>query len=151
MRTGELRTLELSKVRPSVSSSPGAFLIFFPIPFSLSSWGYDLSRNKLYHDIKNCEVTNYPNNLGAEDTLVIPDEFLVVLDMDEGTLAFVIDGQYLGVAFSGLKGKKIYPVVSAVWGHCEITMKYYGGLDRKCCIWLFVCACDLPGANCCVR
>lgn len=99
-------------------------------PFS--SWGYDLSRNKLYHDIKNAEVTNYPNNLGAEDTLVIPDEFLVVLDMDEGTLAFVIDGQYLGVAFSGLKGKKIYPVVSAVWGHCEITMKYYGGLDRKC-------------------
>ena len=91
-----------------------------------------MSRNKLYHDIKNSEVTNYPNNLGAEDTLVIPDEFLVVLDMDEGSLAFVIDGQYLGVAFSGLKGKKIYPVVSAVWGHCEITMKYYGGLDRKC-------------------
>ena len=103
------------------------FLAFF-----LFSWGYDLSRNKLYHDIKNSEVTNYPNNLGAEDTLVIPDEFLVVLDMDEGSLAFVIDGQYLGVAFSGLKGKKIYPVVSAVWGHCEITMKYYGGLDRKC-------------------
>ena len=57
--------------------------------------------------------------------------YTVVLDMDEGTLAFVVDGQYLGVAFRGLKGKKLYPIVSAVWGHCEITMKYIGGLDRK--------------------
>lgn len=51
--------------------------------------------------------------------------------MDEGTLAFVVDGQYLGVAFRGLKGKKLYPIVSAVWGHCEITMKYIGGLDPE--------------------
>ena len=51
--------------------------------------------------------------------------------MDEGTLAFVVDGQYLGIAFRGMKGKKLFPIVSAVWGHCEITMKYIGGLDRK--------------------
>lgn len=57
--------------------------------------------------------------------------FTVVLDMDEGTLSFVVDGQYLGVAFRGLKGRKLFPIVSAVWGHCEITMKYIGGLDRK--------------------
>jgi len=51
--------------------------------------------------------------------------------MDEGTLAFAADGQYLGVAFRGLKGKKLYPIVSAVWGHCEITMRYLGGLDPE--------------------
>lgn len=51
--------------------------------------------------------------------------------MDEGTLSFVVDGQYLGVAFRGLKGRKLFPIVSAVWGHCEITMKYIGGLDRE--------------------
>ena len=51
--------------------------------------------------------------------------------MDEGTLAFVVEGQYLGVAFRGLKGKKLYPIVSAVWGHCEITIRYIGGLDRE--------------------
>lgn len=96
-----------------------------------NSYGYDLCRNKLYHDMKNCEVSTYPAGLSSEETLVVPDEFLVVLDMDEGTLSFVVDGQYLGVAFSGLKGKKLYPVVSAVWGHCEITMKYYGGLDPE--------------------
>ena len=26
---------------------------------------------------------------------------------------------------------QVYPIVSAVWGHCEITMKYLGGLDRE--------------------
>ena len=52
--------------------------------------------------------------------------------MDEGVLGFVVNGKYLGPAFRGLRGKKLYLMVSAVWGHCEITMKYLGGLDRKC-------------------
>ena len=51
--------------------------------------------------------------------------------MDEGTLSFVVEDQFLGVAHRGLKGKKVFPIVSAVWGHCEITLKYLGGLDRK--------------------
>jgi hypothetical protein len=55
-------------------------------------------------------------------------ERLVVLDMDEGTLSFVVDGQYLGVAFRGLKGKTLFPIVSAVWGHSEISMHYLGSL-----------------------
>ncbi|KAG8042556.1 hypothetical protein G9C98_005190 [Cotesia typhae] len=28
-------------------------------------------------------------------------------------------------------GRKLHPIVSAVWGHCEITMKYIGGLDPE--------------------
>jgi len=95
------------------------------------SWGWDLGRNKLYHDTKNNPGSSYPNGLGPDETFVVPDSFLVILDMDEGTLSFVVDGQYLGVAFRGMKGKKLYPIVSAVWGHCEITMQYIGGLDRK--------------------
>ena len=51
--------------------------------------------------------------------------------MDDGTMSFVVENQYLGVAHRGLKGKKVYLIVSAVWGHCEITLKYIGGLDRK--------------------
>ena len=51
--------------------------------------------------------------------------------MDLGVLGFVVDGQYLGPAFKGLRGKKLHLMVSAVWGHCEITMKYIGGMDRK--------------------
>ena len=61
----------------------------------------------------------------------IPLTFPVVLDMDEGVLGFVVDGVYLGPAFRGLKGKKLHIMVSAVWGHCEITMRYIGGMDRK--------------------
>ncbi|XP_011313175.1 protein gustavus isoform X1 [Fopius arisanus] len=95
------------------------------------SWGWDLGRNKLYHDSKNNNGVTYPALLKPDETFVVPDKFLVVLDMDEGTLAFVVDGQYLGVAFKGLKGRKLHPIVSAVWGHCEITMKYVGGLDPE--------------------
>ena len=28
------------------------------------------------------------------------------------------------VFFTGLKGQTLYPIVSAVWGHCEVTMRY---------------------------
>ncbi|XP_011333065.2 protein gustavus isoform X4 [Ooceraea biroi] len=95
------------------------------------SWGWDLGRNKLYHDSKNNNGVTYPALLKPDETFIVPDKFLVVLDMDEGTLAFVVDGQYLGIAFRGLKGRKLHPIVSAVWGHCEITMKYIGGLDPE--------------------
>jgi len=95
------------------------------------SWGWDLGRNKTYHDSKNQSGATYPATLTPDETFVVPDKFLIVLDMDEGTLAFVVDGQYLGIAHRGLRGKKLYPIVSAVWGHCEITIKYVGGLDPE--------------------
>uniref|UniRef100_A0A8C5ZVK1 B30.2/SPRY domain-containing protein n=1 Tax=Marmota marmota marmota TaxID=9994 RepID=A0A8C5ZVK1_MARMA len=95
------------------------------------SWGWDLGRSRLYHDGKNRPGVAYPAFLGPDEAFALPDSLLVVLDMDEGTLSFIVDGQYLGVAFRGLKGKKLYPVVSAVWGHCEVTMRYINGLDRK--------------------
>lgn len=98
------------------------------------SWGWDLGRNRLYHDSKNrahSSLPSYPCFLEPEESFTLPDSLLVILDMDEGTLSFMVDGQYLGVAFRGLKGKKLYPIVSAVWGHCEISMKYINGLDRK--------------------
>ena len=66
------------------------------------------------------------------DEFLVPDKFLVVLDMEEGTLSYIVDGQYLGIAFSDLKDKgTLYPMVSSVWGHCEITMRYINGLERK--------------------
>ncbi|XP_039223239.1 SPRY domain-containing SOCS box protein 1 [Crotalus tigris] len=98
---------------------------------NLESWGWDLGRNRLYHDGKNQASKTYPAFLEADETFIVPDSFLVVLDMDDGTLSFIVDGQYMGVAFRGLKGKKLYPVVSAVWGHCEIQMRYLNGLDPE--------------------
>ncbi|EDO41486.1 predicted protein [Nematostella vectensis] len=96
-------------------------------------WGWDIVRNKLYHDEKGNSTVKYPaHNADIEHNFVVPDRFRVILDMDEGTLAFeTLEGKYLGVAFRGLKGQTVYPVVSAVWGHCEIAMRYIGGLDPE--------------------
>jgi len=95
------------------------------------SWGWDLGRNKVYHNSKVNPGVTYPPNLKTDETFVVPDKFLVMLDMDDGSLGFVVDGKYLGPAFRGLRGKKLYLMVSAVWGHCEITMRYLGGLDPE--------------------
>ncbi|XP_076832957.1 SPRY domain-containing SOCS box protein 4b isoform X2 [Brachyhypopomus gauderio] len=101
------------------------------------SWGWDLGRGKLYHDRKSLsgQPAAYPRREDDEDdgVFTVPEEVLVVLDMDEGTLGFCADGRFLGVAFRGLKGLKLYPIVSAVWGHCEVTMTYVNGLDREYC------------------
>ena len=101
------------------------------------SWGWDLCRNRLCNTGSTRHDNVYPNTHMDDSDYQAPETLLVVLDMDEGTLGFVADGRYLGVAFRGLKGRKLYPVVSAVWGHCEITMKYIGGLDRELIFNLF--------------
>lgn len=95
------------------------------------SWGWDLGRNRACHNTKNTNIPPpvYPKMLKPDESFTVPDTFQMCLDMDEGTLSYLADGQFLGVAFRGLKGKKVYPIVSAVWGHCEITMKYINGLD----------------------
>uniref|UniRef100_A0A8D3BGG0 SplA/ryanodine receptor domain and SOCS box containing 4a n=1 Tax=Scophthalmus maximus TaxID=52904 RepID=A0A8D3BGG0_SCOMX len=99
------------------------------------SWGWDLGRNRLYHDGKNRPVSTsaptYPCFLEQDESFVLPDSLTVILDMDEGTLSFMVDGQYLGVAFRGMKGKRLYPIVSAVWGHCEVSIRYVNGLDPE--------------------
>ncbi|KAF6025391.1 SPSB4 [Bugula neritina] len=101
---------------------------------SKQSWGWDIGRLKIYHDIKvqsGSNAQSYPVTRDQNENFTVPDKFLMVLDMDEGTLSYVVDGKYLGVAFGGLKGKKLYPMVSAVWGHCEVGLRYVGGLDRE--------------------
>ncbi|VVD01891.1 unnamed protein product [Leptidea sinapis] len=96
----------------------------------LHSVGY---QSLVYHNAKGTggSGTTYPALLRPDEQFLVPDRLLVVLDMDEGTLAFCADGRYLGVAARGLRGKTLYPIVSAVWGHAEITMKYIGGLDPE--------------------
>lgn len=90
-------------------------------------WGWSIGTNRIYHsnDIKGLV---YPTFLNP-DQYKVPEKFLVVLDMDEGTLAFDADNQYLGVAFTGLKGKKLFPAISSVFGDSEVTIRYIGGLD----------------------
>jgi SPRY domain-containing SOCS box protein 1/4 len=96
------------------------------------SYGWDLVRNKCFHDSKNSTGWSYPSSsIVVEDGYHVSDKLYCILDMDEGFLAYATDKQFLGVAFRGLKGKKLFPIVSAVWGHCEITIRYLGGLEPE--------------------
>jgi len=97
------------------------------------TWGWDLGRNKAYHDSASARRpgVTYPACLAADETFQVPDKFVMVLDMDAGTMAFIVEGNYLGVAHHGLRqAGKVHVIVSAVWGHCEITMRYLAGLER---------------------
>jgi len=40
------------------------------------SWGWDLGRNKLYHDSKNNNGVTYPALLKPDETFIVPDKFL---------------------------------------------------------------------------
>ena len=40
------------------------------------SWGWDLGRNKVYHDSKNQPGKPYPANLKHDEAFVVPDTFL---------------------------------------------------------------------------
>nr|AFJ24733.1 SPRY domain containing SOCS box protein-1 [Schmidtea mediterranea] len=106
------------------------------------SWGWDIIRKKLVHKQSvDVEDQTYPVII-AEDicslgdaierpntNIEVQESIFVLLDMEEGTLSFINDGQYLGVAFSGLKGRTLYPAISAVWGHCEVTMAHLASLN----------------------
>ncbi|VDM66940.1 unnamed protein product [Strongylus vulgaris] len=94
---------------------------------NIESYGWDLTRGECHHDSKNCSPWKYPKEF--PDHTLIPDKFYCILDMDDGYMAFATDQHYLGVAFRNLPKKTLYPIVSAVWGHCEITMKYLGGIE----------------------
>jgi len=88
-----------------------------------SSWGWCLKTMKVYHDSRKFRHgVPYPRD--ADEKLRVPDTFYMVLDMDRGTLAFQVSNDFLGVAFSGLRGEELFPIVSAVWGHCEVTLTY---------------------------
>lgn len=89
------------------------------------SWGWDIGRGRLYHQSKGPGAPHYPAGLQGEQ-LQVPERLLVVLDMDEGTLGYAIEGTYLGPAFHGLKGRTLYPAVSAVWGQCQVRISYLG-------------------------
>lgn len=105
-------------------------------------YGWNIVDNKCYHDSANTKGWVYPMqplqiSNGRRDeqpqitSFQTPEKIYCILDMDEGKMSFATDSSFLGTAFCGLKGKKLYPAVSAVWGHCEVTIRYIGGLDPE--------------------
>lgn len=87
-----------------------------------------LSRNviiQLYTTV-HCRSGCYPVTC-FQFQVEIGQKIGVTLDMDSLSLSFDVDNKYLGIAFSELpKGLRLYPAVSAVYGHSEISLIYYG-------------------------
>ena len=53
----------------------------------------------------------------------------MILDMDRGRLGFAVDQEFLGWTHTGLKSHgPLFPMVSTVWGQCEVKLRYLGGL-----------------------
>ena len=46
--------------------------------------------------------------------------------MEDNTLAFERDYEYLGVAFRDLPRTRLFPSISTVYGNTEVTMVYKG-------------------------
>lgn len=83
------------------------------------AWAWDLSKKILRHN--NQELGSYGEAVNMQKKIGM------LLDMDEGTLEFDLEGVYLGIAFSGLpRNTCLYPAISAVYGNTEISLIYYG-------------------------
>lgn len=118
------------------------------------SWGWELQTNHLWHggqslglypdkrrrspsestaDLSPHSSTHILTDSKLAGTpLSIPERILLVLDADAGTLGFVIDGSFLGVAFEDLPlGVELFPVVSSVRGGASIRLRYLNGTTRE--------------------
>ena len=99
----------------------------------LNSWGWHMESATAYHDGKGTSALwqfppskefsgiDYPKP-GAV-TLDSFDTMIMVLDLEAGTLAYMVNNIYLGTAFSGLRGP-LYPIISCTWGDAEISLIY---------------------------
>ncbi|XP_035263934.1 SPRY domain-containing SOCS box protein 4 [Anguilla anguilla] len=102
------------------------------------SWGWELGSNEVWHNGVPCG--RYPRmgtELGEQEReqrplLAVPGRVLMVLDGDAGTLGFVVDGCFLGMAVWNLPlGVRLFPAVSSVWGGSRITLRYLNGGPRE--------------------
>uniref|UniRef100_A0A8C6WZV8 Si:ch1073-228j22.2 n=1 Tax=Neogobius melanostomus TaxID=47308 RepID=A0A8C6WZV8_9GOBI len=104
------------------------------------SWGWELKTNQLWHDGKSTGF--YPGKRNSQHfeqhftdsdpSLDIPNQVLLVLDADDGSLGFVVNGSFLGVAFGELpRDVDLFPAVSSVRGGATIRLRYVNGARRE--------------------
>ena len=117
------------------------------------SWGWNIVRLFAIHNSCTRPYPSCPHDGDAKFLSKwypknIPDEVFMVLDMEEGSLSFVVNNRFLGNAFTGLQGRTLYPIISSVYGDSEVTLTYINGLMRKfplSPLWL----CDTFDVNLC--
>ncbi|CAL8256810.1 unnamed protein product [Boreogadus saida] len=106
------------------------------------SWGWELGTNQLWHGAQS--LGRYPavhsttQGVGAGgleiglktpgSAVEIPERVLLVLDADAGTLAYMVEESFFGVAFEDLPhGVELFPAVSSVRGGASIRLRYLNG------------------------
>ncbi|KAF2883785.1 hypothetical protein ILUMI_22371 [Ignelater luminosus] len=99
---------------------------------SRASWGWDLNTNLLYHNSSNDSTgKKYPGFIKDDARIIVPEDITVLLNMEEGTLAYIINKFYLGIAFHDLKGLKLFPIVNVTKHDARVTLEYLGGLTSE--------------------
>ncbi|KAF7275178.1 hypothetical protein GWI33_012109 [Rhynchophorus ferrugineus] len=91
------------------------------------SWGIDIDTNTAYH---NGESWRYPVLRDPDDEFTFPESIMLLLDMDEGTLSYVANNKNLGVAFTGLNNKTIYPIINMANYYGVGVIRYVGSLPK---------------------
>ena len=91
------------------------------------SWGLSY-KGKIYH--------NGTSKKYCEPFFDAGTRIGLLLDMVKGTLSFYKNGVHLGVAFTGLTGSPLYPVVSSTSSQTEVKVGSrscrYLSLQEKC-------------------
>ncbi|MBZ3870678.1 F-box/SPRY domain-containing protein 1 [Sciurus carolinensis] len=83
------------------------------------SWGWNLVDNNLLH---NGDVNGSFPQCNNARKYQIGERIRVILDMEDETLAFELEYEFLAVAFRELPKACLYPAVSAVNGNTEVTL-----------------------------
>ena len=99
------------------------------IGFDQNSWGWDMVKKSTSHNFVNSQIhtQNYPK----DGLSILPNSTIyMILDCDEGILSFKTKERFLGVAHSGLKGKKLYPMLSMA-KEGTARMEYQCGMDTS--------------------
>ncbi|XP_057690050.1 SPRY domain-containing SOCS box protein 4 isoform X2 [Corythoichthys intestinalis] len=94
------------------------------------SWGWELQSNHLWHDGQS--QGTYPEKswryYSKAEAFPPWSSQLVTPDADAGTIGFIVDGHFLGVAFKDLpRGVELFPAVSSVRGGACIRLRYLNG------------------------
>ncbi|CAH1789617.1 unnamed protein product [Owenia fusiformis] len=94
------------------------------VGFNIQSWGWNIKNLNLIHN--NRTIKKYPDLQGQEPN--IPDQLIVSLDMEKGTLSFGSYQSSYGVAFKGLGGGRLplFPMISTTSLDVRVAIRYIG-------------------------
>ena len=80
-------------------------------PISSSAGSSYNDSSSVFYRCFNGECYNFGSTLGTNTPVHVNDTITVMFDMDVGTISYAVNGNKQTVAFTGLRGKTLYPAV----------------------------------------